>query len=196
MKKNIIKQITLALLIILITGAATLGISKAVFQDEELAQSTISLGTLNLQVGQSDPINVPLDFSGMSAGEERVFAMDIQNTGQLAGNFWVHGEITSSTEGENPEPETDIEGEGELDDCARLIVTVDDNQGQTLPVINNLLLKDITADFEEADGNTIDQAINNGPTQMQIKVNTDNCDSDAMGDTANINLLFYLSQSV
>lgn len=194
--KHKIKQITLALLIILATGAATLGVSKAIFQDEELAQSTISLGTLNLQVGASDPINVPLDFSGMSAGEERVFAMDVQNTGQLDGNFWVRGEITSSLEGDNPEPETDTEGEGELDDCARLTVTVDDSQGQTLPVINNLLLKDITNDFEETDGNTIDEAINNGPTEMKIKINTDNCDSDAMGDSANINLLFYLSQSV
>ena len=194
MQKNNINHITLALSTIDATGAATLGISKAIFQDEELAQSTISLGTLNLQVGASDPIDVPLDFSGMDSNEERIFTMDVQNTGQLAGNFWLSGIINGSTEGENPEPETDIDpaNGGELDDCARISVLVAVGT-QNLPVINNLLLKDIEHDFETAI-NSIDDAINNGPAIMTIKVNTNNCGNEAMGDTVNMGLRFYLTQ--
>ena len=195
MQKNNIKRITLAILTIVAVGAATLGISKAIFQDEELAQSTISLGTLNLQVGANDPIDVPLDFTGMDSNEERIFTMDVQNTGQLTGNFWLAGIINGSNEGENPEPETDIDpiNGGELDDCARISALIEIESGQTLPIINNLLLKDVEHNFETAI-NTIDDAINNGPAIMTIKVNTNNCGNEAMGDVVNMGLRFYLTQ--
>jgi len=96
MNKTTIKHITLSLLTIIATGGAALGLSKAVFQDQETVDPEISMGVLNLQVGDEDPANVPLDFSGMVPEEVRTYTFDVNNTGQVEGNFWLQGFITQS----------------------------------------------------------------------------------------------------
>lgn len=192
--KHKFKQITLSLLIIFLTVIAAIQASQALFTDTELSQNTISLGTLNLQVGQDDPSVLALDFSGMMAHETRTYEAQIQNTGEINGNFWFEPEVTNSLEGANPESETNTTDDGEMDDCVRLRVSFSDPTNDPISVIDYALLKILDTSYETDPNTLVDNMINGGEATMTIMVNTDNCDNQAMGDTVDLNLLFHLDQ--
>lgn len=198
--KHKIKQVTLSLLIIFLTVLAATKASRALFSDAELSQNTIALGTLNLQVGQEDPAVIDLDFSNIVPGETKSFEAQILNTGGINGNFWFEPEVTNSTEGDpneggNPEAETNIEGEGELDDCVRLRVSFTDPENDPVKVIDLALLTILDESYEAEANTVVDQMINDGHATMKIEADTANCSNHAMGDTVDLNLLFHLDQA-
>lgn len=191
-----IKRITLSLLAIILIGAAVVGMSKGLFQDEEVAGSSISLGTLNLKIGEDDPSSIALDFTGMEPGEERVYSFNLRNTGQVQGNFWFEGEVLASLEGINSESEADIEEPGDLAACAKMNIEVDDLHGNTPQLVTDTYLSDMENSFETESGTYVDEGVNHGPIEMRVKVDTYDCGPEAMGDIVDMNLNFYLEQEV
>ncbi len=196
MLKTKIKRITLSLLAIIVTGTLTVGISRALFQDQESVDSSFSLGTLNLKVGDTDPATAALDFQEMNPGEERQYSLNVVNTGQVDGNFWLEGIVISSLEGVNSEAETDTEEPGDLDDCAKMSIEVDDIHGATNILASEVYLKDMQQSFETTSLTTVDEAVNNGPAPMRIKVDTHDCGAESMGDTVEMELRLHLDQNV
>ncbi|MBD3250221.1 MAG: hypothetical protein GF381_01445 [Candidatus Pacebacteria bacterium] len=191
--KNKIKQITLSLIIIFVTVAGAVSASRALFTDTELSAKTISMGTLNLQIGSEDPFVIPLDFTGMVSGDSRTYEAEIKNTGTIVGNFWFEPEISNSQEGENPESETDIEGEGEMDDCVRMTASIfDQNQEQVL--IDDVALVDLQAEYDLEPHSLIDQLVNGRMAYLRLYVHTNQCGNEAIGDLVDMNLMFHLDQ--
>lgn len=184
------------MLAIILIGAAVVGMSKGLFQDEEVAGSSISLGTLNLQIGDNDPSTIALDFTNMEPGEERIYSLNLKNTGQVLGNFWFEGEVVSSLEGVNSEAETDTQEPGDLDTCAKMNIEVDDLHGNTLQLATDTYLIDMANSFETESGTYVDEGVNHGPIEMRVKVDTYDCGPEAMGDIVDMNLNFYLEQEV
>lgn len=190
-----IKHITLSLLIIIATGGAVLGLSRAVFQDQEVVDPMISMGILNLQVGQEDPANVSLDFSGMVPEEVRSYTFEVNNTGSVEGNFWMQAFITESSEGENPESEPLTVFDGDIAQCASMTFSVVDSEDNEVVLINNELIENIDQQsFEDAQGTLVDEAVNNGPTDATLTIDAYGCGSETMGDILKLDLIFHLTQ--
>ncbi len=196
MKINI-KKVTLSLLTISLVFAGTVGISRAIFKDYENNTNTISLGSLNLQVGAEDPANLNLDFTNMIPGENRVYEVDVKNTGPLPGNFWFEPSIANDSEGDNfePETETDDSNGGELDTCVRVKLSFFDAEQPTeVKVIDRALINILDPTYEMEQDTLVDQIVNRGEGTMHIELDTDNCQASAMGDQLDFNLLFHLDQ--
>lgn len=195
MNKTKIKHLSLSLLSIIAVGGAVLGLSRAFYQDVETLDPTISMGVLNLQVGEEDPANVPLDFSGMVPEEERSFTFAINNTGQVEGNFWVKPVITYSDEGEIPESEVLTVFNGDIQHCAKLTLKVVDSESNEVKVIDEGLIYSINnQSFESASRTLVDEAVNNGPTNATLTISAMGCGSEVMGDILKMDLQFYLTQ--
>ncbi len=194
MKKITIKRLSVVLLLLLITVTGAVKFTQAVFKDEELSSHSISLGTLNLQIGQEDPVNLPIDLSDMSGHETRTYEVDLKNTGSVDGNFWFESEILNSLEGENPEAETNTEGEGEADDCIQLLVSVTDPDHEEEVLVNSALSA-MTTEYDQDVQTVVDDMVNNGNATMKLRFYSGNCGSEAMGDTVDMNLLFHLDQA-
>lgn len=195
MNKTTIKHITLSLLIIIASGGAALGLSRAVFQDQETVDPVITMGVLNLQVGDEDPANVPLDFAGMVPEEVRSYTFDVNNTGQVEGNLWIQGVITQSSEGDNPESEPLTVFDGDIAQCARLTLSMIDSEDNEVLLINDELIENVHQQTYETDyGTLIDEAVNNGPTEARLTISAYGCGSETMGDILNLDLLFHLTQ--
>jgi hypothetical protein len=194
LKKIKIKRLSIALILIIMTITGAVKFTQAVFKDEELSANTISLGTLNLQIGQEDPVNLPIDLSGMSGQETRIYEVDLKNTGSVDGNFWFETEILNSLEGENPEAETNTEGEGEADDCMQLLVSVTDPDHEEEVLVNSALSA-LTDDYDAPAQTLVDEMVNGGNATLKLRFYSGNCSSSAMGDTVDMNLLFHLDQA-
>lgn len=195
MKKTTIKKITLSLLLLIIAGSSVIGLSKAVFQDQEVLNQTVSMGVLNLQVGDVDPINVSMDFSNMVPDEVRSYTYGVQNTGQVQGNFWLEALIISESEGENPDSEQSTEYDGDISQCARLSLSMSDINDDDVLLIDDELLS--TIDQQTFDTNyesAVDQMVNMDQSSMTITINTYDCDNETMGDVLEMDLSFYLTQ--
>ncbi len=195
MNKTQIKHITLSLLVIIATGGAVLGLSRAVFQDQEVVDPVITMGVLNLQVGDEDPANVPLDFSGMVPEEVRSYSFEVNNTGNVEGNFWMQAFITESSEGENPESEPLTVFDGDIAQCAKLTFSMIDSESNDVVLINDQVIETIDQQmFEVAQGTLVDEAVNNGPTNANLTISAYGCGSETMGDILKLDLFFHLTQ--
>ncbi|MEA2056112.1 MAG: hypothetical protein U9O78_00120 [Patescibacteria group bacterium] len=192
MKKKLRQMITIGtgMAIVLIISFQ---LTKAVFTDEELSANTISLGTLNLQVGDEDPVNLPIDLSDMSGQETRIYEVALKNTGTVEGNFWVDAEVLNSLEGENPEAETNTEGEGEADDCIQLLMSVTD-PAHDEEILVNSALSALTEQYDHDAQTLVDEMVNGGDATLKLRFYSGNCSSCAMGDTVDLNLMFHLQQ--
>lgn len=188
MNKTKIKLIGISLLIIVASAGVALGLSKALFEDKQTLDTSISMGTLNLQVGDDGPTSVPLDFENMVLGETRTVVFEVDNVGSIEGNFWVRGVITDNGNVLDPAIE------GEMMNCVRLGLYRIKEDGLQDNIITNMLLRNIEADFDSAAGTTNDVGVNNGPAEMHLVVNTIDCHNDSMGDYLNASLDFYLTQ--
>jgi hypothetical protein len=190
-----IKHITLSLLIIIATGGAVLGLSRAVFQDQEVVDPMITMGVLNLQVGQEDPANVPLDFSGMVPEEVRSYTFEVNNTGTVEGNFWMQAFITQSGEGDDPESEPLTIFDGDIAQCASMTFSMVDSENNEVIIINDETIENIDQQvFENTQGSLVDEAVNNGPTDATITIDAYGCGSETMGDILELDLNFHLTQ--
>ena len=196
MNKTKIKLITVSVLLIFISLGVALGISRALFEDQQMLDTTISMGTLNLKVGDESPANVPLDFENMMPGESRTVSFMVENIGSVEGNFWVRGEIIEEGEGENPHNEPVTALDGDLRECARLSLHRVRDDGLVDTVVNHMLLRNIETEFDAESGSETDIALNNGPVEMRVLVSTQMCGNETMGDFLKANLYLYLTQVV
>ncbi len=188
MNKKKLKLVGLSILIIVVSAGVALGLSKALFEDKKSLDTTISMGTLNLQVGDDGPASIPIDFENMVLGETRTVIFEVDNVGSIEGNFWVRGAITDTGNVLDPE------SEGEMKNCARLGLYRIRSDGLQENIITNMLLRNIEADFDSEAGTVNDAAINNGPAEMHLVVNTLGCYDNTMGDYLSAHLDFYLTQ--
>jgi hypothetical protein len=113
----------------------------------------------------------------------------------MTGNFWMEVQAVNSTEGENPESETDTTGEGELDDCAEVWLgfTNIENPALTAQSLDWTVINTISP-VETFWGNSVDAWINARIAQFTLKLRNDNCGPEAMGDGFDLDLIFHLDQ--
>jgi hypothetical protein len=169
-------------------------ITRALLQDTEVTNGNLVKGsTINLKIGDNDPSTVSFIFNNVKPGEVREFMVPVASVGGMSGNFWMEVLTSNSQEGDNPESETDITGEGELDDCAEISVTFDNSDALTA------LSKDWTpanavGTLETFWGNNVDAWVGVKTARMHLLLRNDNCGPDAMGDQFNLNLSFHLDQ--
>jgi hypothetical protein len=183
MSKLKIKLIAISLLSIAILIVVITGFSGALYQDVEVIEPTIMMGSLKLKVGDEIPANVPLHFDNMLPGELEKISFMVDNIGSLEGNFWVRGEIVESN------------NDGLLN-CARLSLVYIRPNGSPYPIINHNLLINIVDDFDTEPHTEADDLVNNGPVEMQVWVSTDGCGSENMGDYLKARLSLYLTQII
>ena len=190
MKKMLIAVILAGLLV-----AGMAAVARALLQDTEYVTGNKVLGaTLNLQVGDNDPSTVSFIFSHVKPGEEREFSVPIANTGKVTGNFWFEVATSNSIEGDNPEPETEITGQGELDDCAEIWVNFTNTENtQTAQVIDWTVINAVNT-LETFWGNSADAWVGVGTAVFNLKLRNDNCGPEAMGDGFDLDLVFHLDE--
>lgn len=190
MHKTKIKRISLSLLAIVLTGAISVGVSRALFFDEEVVETNLSLGTMNLKVGDTDPAAAVLDFTGMAPAEEREFSLNLVNSGSIDGNFWLEGVILNSMSGENSAEA------GNLENCAKISIEVINLLSNVIKIVDGVYLADMEQAFETESGTTVDSGVNNGPIPMKIEVETHECGNNEMGDALEMELRFHLEQVI
>jgi spore coat-associated protein N len=100
-----------------IIGAASAGAgagTMALFSDTESSTGNeVKAGTLDLQAGGENPLSTSQQFGPLAPGEGGEMTVPLKNVGTLAGtlDFVFTG---TSSEGDNPESESDTQGAGEL----------------------------------------------------------------------------------
>lgn len=177
-----------------VTGIVSL--SKAYFSDTELSLGNkISMGTVNLQVGDHDPSTFSFEFSNIAPGEMWQTYAAVKTIGSLSGNFWFDVATSNSQEGDNPEAETDTEGEGDLENCTELrIVFYNDSTGEEFELFDFTPIGDLVGGHEEHSGSDVDALVESNLAIMNLQARMDNCGNEAMGDSFDLDLAFHLQQ--
>lgn len=188
------KKIIVAGLVAGILSIGFTGLVRALLRDVESSHGNLVSGaTINLQVGDSDPSLFTFGFENMVPGEMKEVATNIASVGGLAGNFSMQLGVSNSSEGDNPEPETDITGDGELEECAEVSLVFGDG-------LENRVLLDFTpmalatTVLDAAADTQIDQWVADGTAKMRLLMRTDACGPEAMGDQFEMDLMFFLDQ--
>jgi hypothetical protein len=189
------KRLALSLMLLLLVIGGTVKLSQALFQDEEVSSHTVSLGTLNLQVGDSDPIDLPINTENMASSQNDMYTLQLKNTGSLPGNFWIQPVVDNSSEGQNTEAEGDVDtaNGGEAEECVHILMNVLDAAGND-HVLYNGSLSGLDTSYDQDSQTAIDDIVNAGDGQMQIRLTTGNCGSEAIGDEVDLMLDFNLEQ--
>lgn len=189
MKKIIISLLVAGVLSFGLTSAA-----RALLQDTEYSTGNLVKGaTINLRVGDNDPSTFSFIFNNVSPGEIRELQVPVANMGGVTGNFWMEVTTDNSQEGDNPESETEITGEGELDDCAEIWVGFDNSDLLTAQSVD-WTAANAVGSLETFWGNNVDAWVGVKTARLNLKLRTDNCGTDAMGDQFDLNLIFHLDQ--
>jgi hypothetical protein len=194
-RKESMKKLLIAIVLAGVLSLSLVTAVRALLQDTEKANGKLWGATLNLQVGDNDPSTVNFIFNNMQPGEERELTVPIASVGGLSGNFWLEMLIENSSEGDNPESETDITGEGELDDCVEVKVYFEntDNPDLTAVSLDWTPVNDV-GEVEKFWGNNVDAWIGVGIAKFYLLARADNCGSESMGDSFDLDLIFHLDQ--
>jgi predicted ribosomally synthesized peptide with SipW-like signal peptide len=124
--KKIFGLTVAALLVIGLIGGGT----WALFSDVETSEdNTFTAGTLDLTVdNQDDPSIVAIDIGPMPPGAAAAYNMwVVRNVGNIAGDLQLTVSAIDDQEGDNPESETNITGDGDLSGQLDVILFVDVN---------------------------------------------------------------------
>jgi predicted ribosomally synthesized peptide with SipW-like signal peptide len=102
-------KILLSLSVIAAVAAIAIGGTVAYFSDVETSTgNTFSAGTLNLQVGNSDPTSVKITLSDMKPGDTgNAATWLVKNTGSISGKLTIRVGAITNNENECKEPEGD-----------------------------------------------------------------------------------------
>ncbi|MCD6571659.1 MAG: hypothetical protein J7K62_00095 [Thermoplasmata archaeon] len=95
----------------------------AVFNDTETAIGTFTAGTLNIQVGGTDPCTEHITFDDIAPGDYLDSLFVVENTGSLDGNLYVEIKNVKNYENGRTEPEQeagDTGNPGELGEYLQL----------------------------------------------------------------------------
>lgn len=189
---NNIKKVFLALLLALFLGLSSVGATKALLQDTETSfGNTVKGASINLRVGDDDPSTFSFNFNNVTPGEIHQFWVEIAKDGGIGGNFWMEVASSNSLEMDNPEGETDILGEGDLDDCAEVQIIFDDDMGTEVLAIPFTPVNAIAP--IDTNLSTIDSLVDGG-ARMNLQLRTDACGSESMGDAFDLDLTFHFDQ--
>lgn len=199
MKKINWKQLLLNLSALAVLTAATVGVTQAVMRDDEVMEDTISMGTINLQLGDQDPVDmqeIGFDLSDLESNEQRTFTFDIKSTGSGQGNLSVQQIQTNSSEGENPEPETNIDEAdgGEVDGCVRIKMEMEDDTHDPVVIVHDYL-SHLDVFYDLLPNTEIDEMVNSGTAQFTVTMDSTSCGNEAMGDLLDFELVFKLEQA-
>lgn len=196
-KKQNLKKLLYALFLISGVAISTFKLTKAFFSDtEESIGNLFSNPYVNLQVGDSDPSVYQFGYSDFKRNEIYENEVAVVRAGGTGGNFSMEFSHDSSTEGINPEAETDTEGEGELDDCIEFRVVFDNGASEEV-WFDWSNLTDIEGFIHNEgfmDGET-DYWVNCGIANMKLQARTHNCGNEAMGDQFLMNIKFYFDET-
>lgn len=190
---NKIKRIFFALLLATALGLTSVKVTKALLQDTETSfGNTVKGASINLRVGDTDPSTLAFSFNNVTPGEIHQLWVEVaKDSSGIGGNFWLEVATSNSLELDNPEGETDILGEGELDDCAEVQLIFDDNLGTEVLALPFTSVAQIgQVDY----GLTSIDTLVDGGARMNLQLRTDNCGSEAMGDAFDLDLTFHLEQ--
>jgi len=190
------KQLVLAGLLLASTIAGSIGVTRAMMRDEEVSSHAISLGTVNLQVGDTDPIDLPIDLSNLSGSETIFYEAALQSNGSIPGNFSILPVIENDLEGENPEGETNKEGDGEADTCIQLLLAVNAPGYDEQVLANDSLANLAEIELDDPDNTILDEMVNSNEATLTIRVNSSSCGMESMGDTVDLDLIFNLEESL
>lgn len=179
--------------IVLILALSITGVTRALLQDSEMSTgNTVQMSSLNLQVGETDPSTVQFSFPGLVGGETREFSTELRNTGDIPGNFWLEIQTVNSQEQNNSESETDVEGKGDLDDCAQIQVSFSNLQSGVVPVVPFTFLHSVNVIDQETQ-TLLDSMLEEGMS-LKLELSTDFCGNESMGDSFDLDLIFHLDQ--
>ncbi len=190
------KQLVLAGLLLASTIAGSIGVTRAMLRDEEVSSHTVSLGTVNLQVGDTDPIDLPIDLTNMSGSDTLTYEVDLKSDGSIPGNFSVLPVISNDSEGENPEGETNKEGDGEADTCVQLLLAVNAPGYDEQVLANDTLANLAEIELDDPDNTIVDEMVNSDGATLKIRAHSGLCGMHSMGDTVDLDLIFYLEESL
>lgn len=201
------KKILMSVLTVALVSAAVFGATRAYFSDTETSTgNTFTAGSLNLQIGESDPTTWTFSADNIKPGYNGNHDVDIKNTGSVDGDVSIDVAVSNSDEGATPESETETEAGngGELDDQMRICIYMQEDQG--VGGFDN-----VTCGFANVlNGTTIDIPadkdawINDDTTDTRLRVRTwfvedihgfstgDN--NDTMGDSFDLDLVFNMEQ--
>jgi hypothetical protein len=189
-----IKKLFFALLLAMVLGLGTTSITRALLQDTEVSSgNTVRGASINLRVGDNDPSTLSFAFNNVTPGEIHQVWTEVAKDGGIGGNFWMEVSSSNSLELDNPEGETDIIGEGDLDDCAEVQIMFDDDAGTEVLALPFTSVESIGA-VDSNLGSQIDSLVDGG-ARMNLQLRTDNCGSEAMGDAFDLDLIFHLDQA-
>lgn len=189
------KKIFLAILIALGLSLGVITVAKALLTDTETSMgNTVRGASLNLKVGDNDPTTYSFSFDNIAPGEVWQSWSSIESTGSISGNFWLDLAVSNSGEGDNPEAETDILGDGELESCAEIKMGFFDPQGAETLLFDFTPVAAAVGSHDQLVGSVIDALIEAGATNFNIEMRTDACGNEAMGDQFDVDLIFYLDQ--
>jgi len=198
------KRIILSLVTIVAVAAIATGATVAYFSDTETSNSnTFAAGTLNLQVGVTDPSTWNFNLSNMKPGDNSNFDAAIKNIGTIDGDAKIDIAVSNSVEGDNLEPESDTTEPGDLDKQVRIIVYMQEDSGDgftNIGAINGYASNLNGNSFDIP--NTYDGWINDDSTDTKIRFRVTFMDDsgqpfdndDAMGDSFDLDLTFHLDQ--
>ncbi len=194
-----------SLITIAAVAAIAVGATGAYFSDSEsVTGNTFSAGTLDLQVGESNPTTWSFGADNIAPGANINADTTIANIGTIDGNASISFAVNNSSEGVNPPPETNIVPDGDLEEQMRIMVYMrEDGSGGFVNI-------GIAGFADVLDGQTLDIPdaqdawINDSSTNTEIRIRAwfvqdthmfstgDN--NDTMGDSFDLDLVFHLDQ--
>ncbi|NLG06410.1 MAG: hypothetical protein GX559_01785 [Candidatus Pacebacteria bacterium] len=198
-KNKKIKKLSLGLVLTIVLLFGALRLSKALFSDvETLQDNTAGAASVNLQLGGKDPTVVKFSFPNLIPGvpvSSTVGVTDIGTGADFDENLYIGLVVTDSDEGTNTEAETDITGEGELDDCLMMRVSYKDLGGNMVEIQPYTLFSELENIFiDEENFSALDDLLQITTVNITFDVSADACGNEAMGDTVTFDLNFYYEQ--
>lgn len=189
------KKLFLGAVLAAIISISLVKLAQAYLLDQETSTGNLVSGaTISLQVGADDPSTWGFQFADIIPGQIHEVMVPIVSSGSIPGNFWLEVAVSDSEEGDNPSSETEITGEGDLDDCSEIAIDfVSDDGSQYLSMLNWTPVNEVVP--QDIDGGSlIDDLVRAGNGQMDLMLRTDQCGLESMGDFYYLDFIFHLDQ--
>jgi hypothetical protein len=188
------KKLLVGTILALALSLGVITVARAILKDTEYSTgNTVKGATLNLQVGDTDPSTLSFSFDEMVPGIQQQIFTDIISDGGYDGNFWLEVSTSNSQEMENPESETDVTGDGELEECASLKIVFDVGSTDPITLLDYTTVSEVPAELDRLKGTVLDERIAAG-SEMNLMMITNACGSEAQGDAFDLDLTFHLDQ--
>jgi hypothetical protein len=183
-KKKNIKKLVLGAVMASALVFGALRLSRALFSDvETLRDNTAGAASVNLRLAGQDPTQVSFNMPNIIPGEPQrssIAVTDIGTGADFNENLYIGLVVTDSDEGINTEAETDVEGDGELDDCLMMRVSYmdGDNEVEVQPYTSFPILEEMFID--EQNFSPLDNRLQITSVNLNLDFSADACGNEAM----------------